>query len=80
MARIAIVGGHGKVALLLSPILVGEGHRVTSMFRNPEQGEDVRATGATPVVLDVEHSSTRGDRRADRGPRRDPLVRRGGGR
>lgn len=58
MSRIAIVGGHGRVALLLSELLVGEGHTVTSLFRNPEHGDDVRATGATPVVLDVERSST----------------------
>lgn len=60
MARIAIIGGHGKVALLLSRFLVEEGHEVTSLFRNPEQSDDVAATGASPEVLDVEHSSTDG--------------------
>lgn len=58
MTRIAIIGGHGKVALRLAPLLTEQGHEVTSFFRKPEQEDDVRATGATPLVLDVEHSTT----------------------
>lgn len=58
MSKIAIIGGHGKVALILSPLLTQQGHQVTSFFRNPEHREDVAATGATPVVLDVERAST----------------------
>ena len=58
MNRIAIIGGHGKVALELSRILAKDGHQVTSFIRNPEHRQDVTATGATPVVLDVEHSTT----------------------
>jgi uncharacterized protein YbjT (DUF2867 family) len=58
MTRIAIIGGHGKVALELSRILSAEGMDVTSFIRNPDHREDVAATGAAPVVLDVEHSTT----------------------
>jgi len=58
MARIAIIGGHGKVALELARILAAEGEDVTSFFRNPDHTEDVAATGATPSVLDVENSTT----------------------
>jgi uncharacterized protein YbjT (DUF2867 family) len=58
MTRIAIIGGHGKVALKLSPILAAEGHDVTSIIRNPDHQADVAATGATPLVLDVEQAST----------------------
>ncbi|WP_427172160.1 NAD(P)H-binding protein [Arthrobacter sp. 92] len=58
MTRIAIIGGHGKVALELSKILAADGHHVTSFFRNPDHTGDVAATGATPSVLDVEHSTT----------------------
>ncbi|PFG35231.1 NAD(P)H-binding protein [Sanguibacter antarcticus] len=57
MTRIAIIGGHGKVALYLARILGAEGHDVTSLFRNPEHEADVVATGAAPVVADVEHQS-----------------------
>lgn len=58
MTRIAIIGGHGKVALELSRILSAEGLDVTSFVRNPDHREDVAATGATPAVLDVENSTT----------------------
>lgn len=58
MTRIAIIGGHGKVALELSRILSAEGMDVTSFIRNPAHGEDVAATGAAPAVLDVEQSTT----------------------
>ncbi|WP_285244883.1 NAD(P)H-binding protein [Pseudarthrobacter sp. fls2-241-R2A-127] len=58
MTRIAIIGGHGKVALLLSALLTDEGHSVTSLIRNPDHAGDVSATGATPSVLDVENATT----------------------
>ena len=58
MTRIAIIGGHGKVALLLSAMLADEGHSITSFIRNPDHAADVADTGATPVVLDVENSTT----------------------
>lgn len=58
MTRIAIIGGHGKVALHLSDILTSEGHSVTSFIRNPDHADDVAATGAAPAVLDVENSTT----------------------
>lgn len=54
MARILLIGGHGKVALLLEPLLVGAGHHVTAMIRNPAHEGDVSATGATPLVADVQ--------------------------
>jgi nucleoside-diphosphate-sugar epimerase len=58
MTRIAIIGGHGKVALKLSTILAAEGHDVTSIIRNPDHQADVAATGATSLVLDGEHATT----------------------
>lgn len=57
MARILIVGGHGKVALLLAPVLTGRGDEVTAVIRNPDHAEEVRATGANPVVFDIEQGS-----------------------
>ncbi|GAA2847323.1 SDR family oxidoreductase [Paenarthrobacter ilicis] len=58
MSRIAIIGGHGKVALHLSRILSDEGHDVTSYIRNPDHASDVTDTGASAEVLDVENSTT----------------------
>ncbi|WP_285472267.1 SDR family oxidoreductase [Actinoplanes sp. NBRC 101535] len=53
--RILVVGGHGKVALLLHPLLVEAGHQVTAVIRNPDHQAEVGATGATATVADVEH-------------------------
>lgn len=58
MSRVIIIGGHGKVALLAAPLLVADGHDVTSVVRNPEHVGDVQASGATAAVLDVENAST----------------------
>ncbi|WP_336648788.1 SDR family oxidoreductase [Microbacterium sp. MMO-10] len=57
MARILIFGGHGKVALLLEPLLTARGDQVTAVIRDAGQSDDVRATGADPVVFDVESAS-----------------------
>ncbi len=54
MARILIFGGHGKVALLLEPLLVAQGHTVTAVIRNPAHEAEVAATGAQPLVADIE--------------------------
>lgn len=58
MSRIAIIGGHGKVALLTAPLLVAAGHEVVSIIRDPAQADDITATGATPLVLSVEDAGT----------------------
>ena len=58
MTKIAIIGGHGKVALHLARLLTAEGHEVSSLIRNPAHSDDVTATGATPVLADVENLST----------------------
>ncbi|KGJ71849.1 NAD-dependent dehydratase [Cryobacterium roopkundense] len=62
MSQIAIIGGHGKVALHLARILTGTAtgsstgaaHAVTSFIRNPDHAAAVSATGATPLLADVE--------------------------
>jgi len=58
MTKIAIIGGHGKVALHLARLLTADGHEVSSLIRNPAQSRDVAATGATPVLADVENLTT----------------------
>ena len=54
MAEILIIGGHGKVALLATPVLAEQGHTVTSVIRNPDHTAEVAQAGATALVLDVE--------------------------
>ncbi|MCV7088613.1 SDR family oxidoreductase [Mycobacterium interjectum] len=58
MARIVVIGGHGKVGLQLARVLTDRGDEVTSVFRNPDQADDVAATGATPAVADIERLDT----------------------
>ncbi|MGO8771408.1 SDR family oxidoreductase [Mycobacterium sp.] len=58
MTRIVVFGGHGKVALQLARILSERGDHVSSVFRNPGHADDVDATGANPVVADIERLDT----------------------
>lgn len=51
---VLILGGHGKVALLLAPLLAARGDRVDAVIRDPAQADDVRAAGANPIVIDIE--------------------------
>ena len=54
--HVAIVGGHGQIARLLTRQLTRGGDQVTSIIRNSAHAEDIAADGATPVVIDVEHA------------------------
>ncbi|TAM70893.1 SDR family oxidoreductase [Mycobacterium sp.] len=58
MARIVVIGGHGKVALQLARILTERGDEVSSVFRNPDHSDDVAATGAKPLAADIERLDT----------------------
>lgn len=52
--RIVIAGGHGQVAQRLARLLSARGDVAVGLIRNPDQADDVRATGAQPFVLDLE--------------------------
>ena len=54
MSHIVIAGGHGQIALRLAALLSARGDRVCGLIRNPDHEADVRATGARPVVADME--------------------------
>ncbi len=56
--RVVIIGGHGRVALRLARLLSARGDSVTSVIRDPDQVDDVEATGAAARVADVEALST----------------------
>jgi nucleoside-diphosphate-sugar epimerase len=55
--RVVIAGGHGKIALLLTPRLRDRGAEVVSLIRNPDHADDVRAAGGEPVVCDLERAT-----------------------
>ena len=52
--HVAIAGGHGQIALLLTRQLAERGDEVRSLIRNPDHADDVRAAGGDPVVCDLE--------------------------
>ncbi len=51
--KIIVIGGHGKVAQLATPLLVNEGYDVTSVIRNPHHVPDIEALGVKPEIQDV---------------------------
>jgi len=55
--RVVIAGGHGKIALRLARMLAARGDEAVGVVRNPDHVDDVAATGARAVVLDLEHAS-----------------------
>lgn len=52
--KVIVIGGHGKVARLLTPLLVAEGVAVAAVIRAEQQADDVVRDGATAVVADIE--------------------------
>ena len=54
MSTIVIAGGHGQIALRLAALLSARGDGVRSLIRNPGHEAGVRATGAEPILADME--------------------------
>ena len=54
--KVAIAGGHGKIARLLEELLVKRGDSAVGLIRNPDHADDLRAIGAEPVVCDLEQA------------------------
>jgi uncharacterized protein YbjT (DUF2867 family) len=55
--RVVIAGAHGKIGRRLARTLVARGDTVIGLIRNPDHADDVRATGAEPVLCDLEHAT-----------------------
>ena len=53
--EVAVVGGHGKVALRLLGLLSERGDRARGLIRNADHAADVEATGAAAVGADIEN-------------------------
>lgn len=57
MTVIKIIGVHGRVGLkIASELCKHPGNVVYALFRNPDDWDEVAATGATPVLLDLTHA------------------------
>jgi uncharacterized protein YbjT (DUF2867 family) len=57
MTRVAIVGGAGKVARQLHPLLVKAGHTPVALVRSETYRRDLEAMGAEVRLLDIEKST-----------------------
>jgi hypothetical protein len=52
--RVLLLGGHGKVALLMTPHLLSRSWHVTSVVRNPDHEDEIKKLGQDqPGKLDV---------------------------
>ena len=60
MSRIAVVGGHGKVARHLHPLLVAAGHTPVALVRREEYRAELEGRGAEVRLLDVEGEDAAG--------------------
>ncbi len=56
MTRVAVVGGHGQVALHLLHVLRRAEHTPVALVRNPDHREDVEGRGAEMRLLDLERA------------------------
>lgn len=51
---VVIAGGHGQIARRLASLLTARGDTVRGLIRNPGHAAAVHATGADPVICDLE--------------------------
>lgn len=57
MSRIAIVGGHGAIALQLHPMLRSAGHAPVALVRREDYRDELESLGAEVRLLDLESAS-----------------------
>ena len=55
--KVAIIGGHGKIALRLTARLKERGDAIRSIIRKADESDDVGAVGGEPILCDIETSS-----------------------
>ncbi len=55
--KIAIAGGHGKIALMLARLISDRGDSARCLVRDPAQAADVAEAGGEAVVVDLESDS-----------------------
>ena len=57
MTRVVVVGGHGQIARLLHPMLLGAGHQPVGLVRRAEQAAALEASGVEARRLDIESAT-----------------------
>lgn len=58
MSTVAVVGGNGKIARRLHPLLVERGHTPVALVRSEAQRAELEALGAQVRILDIENATT----------------------
>ncbi|GJJ14087.1 hypothetical protein Clacol_008344 [Clathrus columnatus] len=56
MNEVVIIGGHGKIAMRLTRLLVDNGFSVTSVIRNPTDSNDIVNIKAKPEIISLEEA------------------------
>ena len=52
--RVLLLGGHGKVSLFMTPLMLARSWHVTSVVRNPDHEAEIQSTAKSqPGKLDV---------------------------
>ena len=62
--NVTIIGANGKIASILSELLVKRADAVSGIVRNANRSGELVAKNVTPIILDVQHSSVDDFRRA----------------
>lgn len=68
--RVLLIGGHGKVSLLMTPLMLSRSWHVTSLIRNAAHKADIEPLAAGKpgkldlLVANLEDSKTEGDAQA----------------
>lgn len=53
-ARVLLIGGHGKISLLMTSAMLSRSWHVTSLIRSPEQSAEIESKGkGQPGKIDV---------------------------
>jgi len=55
--KVAIAGGHGKIALRLARLLAAADEQTIGLIRNPNHAAEVSQAGSIPVVCDLEQAT-----------------------
>lgn len=55
--KIVVIGGHGKIARRLHPLLIERGHQVAGLIRRAEHVGALEQMGVQPVVCDMEQET-----------------------
>ena len=57
LPRVLLFGGHGKVALYMTPLLLSKGYHLTSVIRNPDHKAEIESLAPSSSSSSASHKS-----------------------